>query len=94
MCRQVFEELAVLDVPNTDTFVHGTTGEEVAGGIEAETEDIVCMTSENFDTLCLQRSLAMIAESGEEQYRRSITGQSCHLNRMPRGHSSVTRQCH
>ena len=47
MCRQVLEEFAVFYVPDADTFVHGAAGEEVACGVEAETEDIVGVTSQN-----------------------------------------------
>ena len=34
MGGQVLEEFAVLDVPDTDTFVHGAAGEEVTCGVE------------------------------------------------------------
>ena len=47
MGRQILEEFAVFDVPDTDTFVHGAAGEEVTCGVETEAEDIVCMTSQN-----------------------------------------------
>lgn len=91
---QVFEELAVFDVPDADTFVHGTAREEVSCRVEAETEDIVCVASENFYTFSLQKPLAMVLGSGEEQSRRSIIAQSCRLSRMLINHLSVTMQCH
>ena len=47
MGGQILEEFAVLDVPDTDTFVHGAAGEEVTCGVETEAEDIVCVPSEN-----------------------------------------------
>ena len=50
---EVLVEFPIFDVPNADTFVHGAAGEEVTCGVETQTEDVVCMSSKDFDTFCL-----------------------------------------
>ena len=62
MGGQVLEEFAIFHVPDTDTFVHGAAGEEVTRGIEAETEDIVCMTSQNLYAFSLGKTSAVELE--------------------------------
>jgi hypothetical protein len=64
MGRQILEEFAVFDVPDTDTFVHGAAGEEVTCGVEAETKDIVCMTSQNLYAFRLGKMSAVGLERG------------------------------